>query len=205
MGEWTSILVSPGVGLIYVTRAMSWLGRTMLLQILPLFVATLMPESDRVSTFTGLVAGLAAATGTASAVYLGRLGDRIGHRQVLVGSAMIGGLFYIGQFFVTQPWQLLLLQALTGAAIGGVTPALSALLNNYTQPGQEGAVYGLDSSVAAAARAVAPLIGTGIAIWIGLPGAFAMAGLCFLLTAAIAIRWLPDYKALLPSQTVRTA
>lgn len=196
VGEWTNILTAPGVGLVYSIRAMSWLGRTMLIPIIPLFAASLLPGSDRVSTFTGLVVGLAAATGTASAVYLGRLGDRIGHRPVLIGSAIVGGLFYASQMFVSEAWHLLALQALTGAAIGGVTPALSALLNNYTQPGQEGAVYGLDSSVAAAARAVAPLVGSMIAVWIGLSTTFVIAGVCFLLTGMMAILWLPDYKSM---------
>jgi DHA1 family multidrug resistance protein-like MFS transporter len=194
IGEWKSILFAPGVGLIYGARGMSWLGRTMLVPIIPLFAITLLPESEHISTFTGLVVGIAAATGTASAVYLGKLGDRIGHRQILIGSAMASSIFYAATFFVATPWQLLLLQALAGAAVGGITPSVSAMLARYTEPGQEGAVYGIDSSVAAAARAVAPLVSTGLIVWIGLTGTFVLAGFIFLLTAAVTIRWLPDYK-----------
>ena len=199
VAEWRDILFAPGVGLIYLARLLSWLGRTMLIPVIPLFVVTLMPDSDRVSTFTGLVVGIAAATGTASAVYLGRLGDRIGHRRILIASATLGGLFYIAQVFTTEAWQLLLLQALAGAASGGVMPSISALLNTSTQPGQEGSVYGLDSSVAAAARAVAPMVGAGIAVWFGMSGAFVLAGLIFLSTAGLALRWLPEVKVV-PAQ-----
>ena len=78
-------------------------------------------------------------------------------------------------------------------------PSISALLNTSTQPGQEGSVYGLDSSVAAAARAVAPMVGAGIAVWFGMPGAFVLAGLIFLSTAALALRWLPEVKVV-PAQ-----
>jgi DHA1 family multidrug resistance protein-like MFS transporter len=195
IGQWKSILFAPGVSLIYGARAMSWLGRTMLVPIIPLFVVTLMPAgATGISTFTGLVVGIAAATGTASAVYLGKLGDRVGHRQILVGSAAASAIFYAATFFVASPWHLLLFQALAGAAVGGITPAVSAMLARYTEPGQEGAVYGIDSSVAAAARAVAPLISTSIIIWVGLAGTFVIAGFLFLLTAAMAIRWLPNYK-----------
>ena len=194
LSQYREIVSAPGVGLIYSTRMLSWLGRTMLVPILPLFVVTLLPESDRVSTFTGLVVGLAAATGTASAIYLGRLGDRIGHRQVLVMSAAAAALFYGLQFFITEAWHLLLLQALAGAAAGGVMPAISALLSQFTQPGQEGAVYGIDSSVAAAARAVAPMLGAGVAVWFGVSGTFIVSGLFFVCATVMAIRWLPDYK-----------
>jgi DHA1 family multidrug resistance protein-like MFS transporter len=202
MTQWQSILSAPGVGLIYTLRAMSWLGRMTLVPVIPLFIQSLLPESARVSTFTGLVVGVAAATGTLSAIYLGRLGDRIGHRRVLYVSALTAGLFYLPQAYVTAGWQLLILQALVGAAIGGVIPAISALLSNFTRPGQEGAVYGLDSSVAAGARAVAPLIGAGVALWFGMPATFFVAGILFSLTAILAIFWLPERRAISQPQAI---
>ena len=183
--------------MVYSARLLSWLSRTMLLPIIPLFVLTLLPEeTTKVSTYTGLVVGVGAATGTASGVYLGRLGDRIGHRQILIASALAGAVFYSMQVLTTNVWQVLIIQAMAGAAAGGVIPSLSALLNQYTQPGQEGSAFGLDSSVGAAARTVAPLLGTGVAVWFGLSGAFVVAGGFFVLTAALAVRWLPDYKPL---------
>lgn len=192
--DWRNILAAPGVSMTFSARSLSWLGRTMLVPIIPLFVQSLLPESGHVSTFTGLVVGIAAATGTFSAVYLGKLGDRIGHRRVLIGSTLAVALFYFPQVFVTQAWQLLVLQALAGAGIGGVLPTISALLSGYTQPGQEGAVYGLDNSVVAAARSVAPLVGTGVALWFGLQTTFVVAGLLFLATALLVVRWLPEYR-----------
>jgi DHA1 family multidrug resistance protein-like MFS transporter len=202
MGEWKEILLAPSVGLIYFVRGLSWLARTMLVPVLPLFAVSLLPESDQVSTFTGLVVGVAAATGTASAVYLGKLGDRIGHRHILVTCAAVGAFLYATQILVTQPWHLFALQALAGAAIGGINPAVSALLNQYTQPGQEGAVYGLDSSVAAAARAVAPMAGTMLVVWIGFSGAFVASGLIYLCTALMAIWCLPNIKTITQPQVL---
>jgi DHA1 family multidrug resistance protein-like MFS transporter len=194
MGDWQEILSASGVGLIYFVRGLSWLARTMLIPVIPLFAASLMAGADHVSTFTGLVIGVAAATGTASAVYLGKLGDRMGHRHILVGCAVVGALLYSAQIVVTQPWHLFTLQALAGAAIGGINPAVSALLNQFTQPGQEGAVYGLDSSVAAAARAVAPMVGTMLVVWVGFSGAFVASGLIYMFTALMAIWFLPNFK-----------
>jgi DHA1 family multidrug resistance protein-like MFS transporter len=83
------------------------------------------------------------------------------------------------------------LQALAGVAIGGIVPSISALLNGYSQPGKEGAVYGLDNSVRAAARTVAPLVGTSIALWMGLQVPYAAAGFLLFVTAALAALWLP--------------
>ena len=110
----------------------------MIVPFLPLFVASLIVDKSGVSTFTGVVIGVASAAGTLSAILLGRLGDRVGHKPVLVVSALAAALFYLPMSLVTTGWQFLVLNALAGAAVGGVMPALSALLATYTEHGEEG-------------------------------------------------------------------
>ncbi|MDQ7029593.1 MAG: MFS transporter [Ardenticatenia bacterium] len=189
---WRHVLRSTGVMPTYMLRFLSWLARNILLPVAPLFVQTLLPANAPVSTVTGLVVGITSAASTASAIVLGRLGDRLGHRRILVAGALLAALFYFPQSLVQSAWQFLALQALTGAAAGGITPSLSALLAHYTQPGEEGAVYGLDNSVVSAARAVAPMLGAGVAVWFGLRGTFVVAGLLFIVVAAAGAWLLPD-------------
>jgi hypothetical protein len=52
----------------------------------------------------------------------------------------------------------------------------------FSSPGEAGLVYGLDNSVRAAARSIAPLIGSFVALWFGLRGAFIATGMIFILT-----------------------
>jgi MFS transporter, DHA1 family, multidrug resistance protein len=190
--SWNAILHVPGVPMAYLLRFLSSLGQTMLLPFIPLFIISLMHDSDLVNTITGLVVGVASATGTAAAIYLGRLGDRIGHRRILIGGALVAGIAFIPQTFVTAPWQLLVLQGLSGAAWGGLTPALSALLARYTRVGSEGIVYGLDASLVAGARAAAPLVGVLVVTLVGLRGLFVATALVFFLVAALAVLRLPE-------------
>ena len=84
-----------------------------------------------------------------------------------------------------------MLQGLAGVALGGIIPSLAALLANFIAAGHEGAVYGLDNSINAAGRSVAPLTGGLIAGWLGLRATFLSTGVVFLLTAMIAFIWLP--------------
>ncbi|MEO1290680.1 MAG: MFS transporter, partial [Chloroflexota bacterium] len=127
-------------------------------------------------------------------VYLGRLGDRIGHRSILMWSAIVVVIFYIPQPFVTNVWQLLILQGLAGLAMGGIISAPSALLAQYTEQGEEGAVYGLDNSIVAGARAVAPLMGAGIAMFIGFRGTFAATAVLFGIVWLTTTLFLPKAK-----------
>jgi MFS transporter, DHA1 family, multidrug resistance protein len=191
LSGWRLILAQPGVSLTYFIRFLSHLGRTMIFPIAPLFVQSLLVNQARLNTVTGLVIGLASAASTISAIYLGRLGDRIGHRQILVVASFAAALLYLPQSLVTQAWQLLLLQTLSGVAAGGVVPAISALLARYSKAGAEGAVYGLDNSVGSAARAIAPLVGATVAYWFGLRATFAATGVLLLFMAITAVIWLP--------------
>ncbi|HEX7021991.1 MAG TPA: MFS transporter [Trueperaceae bacterium] len=205
LGNWKRVFSAPGVAPVFLIRFMAWLGRNVLTPFAPLFIATLMTNQALVGTMTGLMIGLASAAGTASALYLGRLGDRVGHKWVLTVSSVVAAVFYLPQSFVTAAWQLLVLQALTGAAIGGIMPSLSALLSHFTQRGEEGAVYGLDNAIVAGARAAAPSLGAvvvaatmALAPALGLEadlwryrGIFLVTSVLFLVTAVLAGRRLP--------------
>jgi DHA1 family multidrug resistance protein-like MFS transporter len=194
IGEWRHILSGSSVVITYSLRFVSTLGRMMLTPIAPLFVAALLLDGKLVNTYTGLVVGVAAATTTISSVYLGRLGDRIGHRRIFVTCAMIAALLYLPMSMVMAAWQLVVLQALVGIALGGIVPAISALLAKYTQPGEEGSVYGLDNSINAGARAIAPLIGAAIAMWFSLRATFVATAVLFLLAGLFAAWFLPRPK-----------
>lgn len=188
---WRDILGRKGVSIAYLMQFMSQLGRMMLVPLIPFLVAELMVDSARLNTFTGLLVGAGSATTTISAVYLGRLGDRVGHRIVLVVCSGAAAVLYLPQSAVTRGWQLLLLMALVGVAMGGVLPSIAALLARYNRPGDEGSVYGLDNSVRAAGRALAPLLGSLIALILGLRAAFLGAGVVMATAAALGFWRLP--------------
>ena len=191
LAKWRKILFMPGVLMTYAMRFLCQLGRMMVIPILPLFIEILLPEDAGVNTFTGLVTGVGSATTTLSAVYLGRVGDRIGHRRVLIGSLLFTACMYLPQSLVNQGWQLLVLYALVGVGLGGMIPSISALLARYTLPGEEGAVYGLDDSIRSGARSIAPMLGSGLAIWFGLRGTYVATAFVFLFAALFALWRLP--------------
>jgi DHA1 family multidrug resistance protein-like MFS transporter len=195
LGAWREILASQGVTVTYATSFLNQLGRNMLIPILPLFIPLLMATSAYTNTFTGSVIAVSALTTTLSGLYFGRLGDRVGHRKIVIASMLAGGLLYLPQTLVTAAWQVLILQALLGVAIGGMIPAISALLARYTRPGLEGAVYGLENSIGSSARALAPMLGSSIALALGLRATFVATGVLLILTALFAAIYLPRHPS----------
>jgi DHA1 family multidrug resistance protein-like MFS transporter len=57
-------------------------------------------------------------------------------------------------------------------------------MNLWSPAGNQGVVYGLDTSVNAAARSIAPMLGAAVAVWFGLRGVF---GATMLVYAAIVL------------------
>jgi DHA1 family multidrug resistance protein-like MFS transporter len=81
----------------------------------------------------------------------------------------------VPQFFVTKPWQLLILQAAVGLVMSGVLASISALLANLAPEGHQGAVYGVDASAVSAANAIGPMLGAAVAATLGLRAPFLVA------------------------------
>jgi MFS transporter, DHA1 family, multidrug resistance protein len=190
--DWRAILAAPGVGIAYLVRFLDWTATTMLLPILPLFIVSLQVNQGRISTFTGLVVGLSSAAGTISALIFGPLGDKVGHRRVLIVATLLTALISFPHALVTESWQLLVLQALQGASAGAMGPALSALLARFTKVGDSGAVFGLDSSITATARAIAPLLGAAAVLWLGQRGIFVLMGSLLLVALVLVIVGVPE-------------
>lgn len=186
-GRWRSMLSAPGVVLIYSLRFINQMGRIIYIPILPLMVLSLIENPDQGNSFTGIVIGVSSAAAALFAVYFGRLGDRVGHRPILIVFFMGCALLFALQVFAANGWQLFALQALYGVALGGLVPAISALLAQQTREGDEGAVYGLDSSITSGARVVGPMLGVAISVWIGMRAVFGAAALLYFAAGLMAI------------------
>jgi DHA1 family multidrug resistance protein-like MFS transporter len=185
------IIHLPGTAATYGMRFLSTMGRMMIVPIMPFLIQSLDIGEASLNTYVGLVLGVTSGATTLSAVFLGKLGDQIGSRKVLIASMGIAGLLYFPQGAATHGWQILVLQGLTGVAMGGVIPSISALLARYTPPEKSGAVYGLDNSINAAGRAVAPLLGGAVAVWFSQRATFPTTGILLVLAATTAWVTLP--------------
>ncbi len=185
--SYRALLIAPGMVGLYALTFLRSLGSTIILPIVSLFVVNLMGTDNGAAAITGLLIGAAAFTGAISSVFLGRLGDRIGHARVMIAAALATVLFYAPQPFVTAAWQLALLQALGGFAAGGLVPSIASLMNLWTPPGNQGATYGLENSVNASARIFSPMIGAAIAVWFGMRGVFGAAAVIYMAIAVLAL------------------
>jgi len=151
--------------------------------ILPLYVAQLAGGTGGSSALAGLTLGVLGLTSALSAIVLGRLGDRIGHRSILLWCAIGSGIIYVPMALAVAPWQLVVLQALFGVAAGGLIPAANALVAGATPATSRGAIYGWLAAAAALGGFAGPLVGAALAATIGFRATFIVTAAILLLMA----------------------
>jgi DHA1 family multidrug resistance protein-like MFS transporter len=125
-----------------------------------------------VASLTGTISGIGSGASAIGAVLLGRLVDRIGPRRILIACGSAACVLYTLQSLTQTPLQLLGLRVLGGVAMGGILTSVSALQASLAPKGRYGAVYGVDTSMVAAANAISPMIGAALTATFGLSAAF---------------------------------
>ena len=149
---------------------------------LPLFIKGMSQDASRVASNTGLILGLGAISSAAAAVIVGKFSYRLGYQRVLMTCMIGAAVFTIPQAFATSPGMLLTLRLLSSFFIGGNMPAVNALISLRSEPGKQGSVYGLRTTVASAGAALGPAIGAGIAVGAGYGAVFLATGAILLLS-----------------------
>lgn len=190
-GAWARVSRTPGVSLLYLLRFINQSGRIIYFPILPLFLLTLIENPDNINSYTGIVISVASISTALFSVAIGRLGDRSSHQKMVILCLFSAGVTFLFQSLVQSGWQLVVLQLFYGIALGGIITSISAMLATFTEKGDEGTVYGLDSSVNAGARMVGPLLCYAITSLLGMRMVFACAGMLYLLAAVLAVVFLP--------------
>lgn len=188
---WARVSRTPGVGLLYLLRFINQSGRIIYFPILPLFLLTLIDNPEKINSYTGIVISVSSVSTALFSVAIGRLGDRSTHQKMVILCLFGAGGTFLLQSLVQSGWQLVVLQLFYGIALGGVITSISAMLATFTEKGDEGTVYGLDSSVNAGARMVGPLLCYAITSLFGMRMVFACAGMFYLLAAVLAVAFLP--------------
>ena len=173
--------VWDGLLLVLRTRALlSLFGVRMLMSmafgvvgpILPLFLQTIAAPGAKIASLSGTISGLASAAGAGSAIAMGRISDRVGPRRVLLVCGLLAGVLFGLQAWVQTPVQFATLRVLASVATGGIVAAASSLLAALAPKNRFGAVYGVSTSIMAAANAIAPMLGAALTASWGLTSAF---------------------------------
>ena len=156
--------------------------------IITVYVATLVEDPDRVTMMAGVVMSAAALGSILSASRLGRLADRVGHWNVIVGCLAVSALLLVPQAFVTSGWQLVVLRFLMGLSLGGLLPCIASVIRHNVPERVAGNMLGYSTSAQYTGQVAGPLLGGFVGGHIGMRAVFL--GTCVLMAAGAGWNWL---------------
>jgi MFS family permease len=140
--------------------------------IITIYVGQLMADQSRVTLVSGVVMSAGALGSIVSASRLGKLADRVGHWNVIVGALVVSALLLIPQAFVSAGWELVGLRFLMGLALGGLLPCVASILRHSVPVGIAGSVLGYSTSSQFVGQVVGPLLGGFVGGHIGMRAVF---------------------------------
>jgi len=145
--------------------------------ILPLFIEEVGNLKTEVASITGLMFAVTGATASISAVAIGYLSDRIGHKRVLIVNLFITGLMWAAHALARSIPQLLIIRIIFGFAAGGNLPTMNALVGKLTTKETYGKAYGLMASMTSLGMTLGPLAGGIMASHLGFRWPFVVVSL----------------------------
>ncbi|MBS0643829.1 MAG: MFS transporter [Proteobacteria bacterium] len=158
-GGWSVIPDKRPVVAMLLTGMMLMFANMSIEPIITVYVAQLVPDPAQITMIAGIVMSAAALGSILSASRLGKLADRIGHWNVIIGCLLVSALLLIPQAFVTAGWQLIGLRFLMGLALGGLLPCVAAVIRHSVPEGTAGGILGYSTSSQYVGQVTGPLVG----------------------------------------------
>ena len=129
-------------------------------------------DPAQVTIVAGIVMSAAALGNILSASRLGKLADRIGHRNVIVGCLAASAVLLIPQAVVVAGWQLGVLRFLMGLALGGLLPCVASVIRHNVPERVAGTMLGYSISAQYAGQVTGPLLGGFVGGHFGMQAVF---------------------------------
>jgi len=201
LSRYLDVLRAPGVARV---ATFALIGR-LPFGTLPLSIVLLMRHEDYEYGQIGAVVATEALAVGLTAVFIGRLVDRIGHARVLVTTGVITGLAISAQAAaIASGASVALLVAIgtvQGATVPPISPSMRALWAELVPEDRVETAYAFDSVALELAFIVGPLIAAGLAAaWTPLAGMLLSAG--FYSCAAIGFASAPASRRWRPVESV---
>jgi MFS family permease len=126
--------------------------------IITIFIGELV-DHELITVTAGVTMSAAALGSILSASYLGKLADKYGHWNVIIGCMLVAAFLLIPQAFVTKAWQIVVLRFLMGIALGGLLPCIASVIRHNVPDSHTGRMLGLSTSSQYIGQVTGPVAG----------------------------------------------
>ncbi len=187
VGGWAAVPDKRPVVAMLLTGTLLMLANMSIEPIITVYVGQLVADPSRVTVVAGFVMSAAALGSILSAARLGKLADRVGHWNVIIGCLAVSAVLLVPQAFVTAGWQLIGLRFLMGLSLGGLLPCIASVIRHNVPEGVAGSMLGYSISAQYTGQVVGPLLGGFVGGHFGMQSVFLAT--CVLMAVGAAWNW----------------
>ena len=187
-GAWSMIPDRRPVFAMLLTALMLMLATMSIEPIITVYVSQLITDTSKVALIAGFVMSASALGSVLAASRLGKLADRVGAWNVVMGCLIATGLLLIPQAFVTSAWQLIVLRFLMGVSLAGLLPSIASLIRHSVPVAVVGNILGYSTSAQFAGQVIGPLVGGFVGGQFGMRAVFITTSI--LIFCAAAYNWI---------------
>ena len=148
---------------LFATTLILQIGITSISPILTLYIRQLGGNVSNILFVSGLIVSVAGVSAFISSPILGKLGDRVGNQNVLLGGLVFFLLCIFPMAFVKTPFQLGVLRFLMGFSTGALMPSINSLISKLTPREGVSRIFSFNQMAQNFGQVVGPMIGSMIA------------------------------------------
>lgn len=146
---------------IFVATTVTQIGMMSIQPILSIYTK-LLYHGVHLEFIAGLVVSITGVANLIGSPLLGRFGDRIGQRKILIFSLVMSGLTFIPQALTDNITVLLIGRFLLGLFVGGMLPSLNVLVKKLAPRDLQARAFGFNSSAQFLGNLIGPLLGSTV-------------------------------------------
>jgi DHA1 family multidrug resistance protein-like MFS transporter len=147
---------------IFIASIFTQVGMMSIEPIVTIYAKTLYTGAH-LALISGLVVAMSGIANLIGAPTLGRLGDRVGQRKVLILALCASACMYVPQALAGNIGVLLVGRFLLGLFIGGMIPSLNVLVKKKAPEELQATAFGFNSSSTFLGNLIGPLLGSSVA------------------------------------------
>jgi MFS transporter, DHA1 family, multidrug resistance protein len=153
--------------------------------ILPMYILSLGAGSSNIASISGTIIAIAGLTSAMSSASMGFLSRHFSHKQILITSAFLGGLSFIGQIAATDVISLGILRALNGLCIGAMVPSSNTIVTYLIPEDKRGAAFGITGGASLLGNVLGPTLAGVVTMAFGITSIFWLTAVFFLFVGTL--------------------
>jgi DHA1 family multidrug resistance protein-like MFS transporter len=157
-GDWRTL--SPLIP-VFIATTVTQIGMMSIQPILSIYTKSLY-HGVHLEFIAGLVVSVTGVANLIGSPLLGRYGDRVGQRRILIFSLVMSGLTFIPQALTHNITVLLIGRFLLGLFVGGMLPSLNVLVKKLAPREVQARAFGFNSSAQFLGNLIGPLLGSTV-------------------------------------------